>query len=49
MVSQHEGFLDGQPVNDLRQLNTDELIYALVNSVKELSAKVEALEARLTQ
>ena len=45
MVTQREGFIDGQPVTDLRDLNTSELIFALVNAVKTLAARVEALEA----
>ena len=47
MVEKREGFIDGQPVNDLRNLNATELIYALVNSVKELAARVTALEAEV--
>ena len=45
MVAQREGFIDGQPVTDLRAINTGELIFALVNAVKTLAARVEALEA----
>jgi hypothetical protein len=47
MVSQRAGFIDGKPVSDLRELDNSQLIYALVNAVKELSAKVSNLEARL--
>ena len=46
MVSRREGYIDGQAVSDLRSLDTSELIFALVNAVKTLSARVEALEAR---
>jgi hypothetical protein len=45
MVTQREGFIDGKPVTDLRDLDTGELIYALVNSVKELKAELDALKA----
>jgi hypothetical protein len=45
MVEQRAGTIDGEPVTDLRTLNNGELIYALVNAVKTLAARVEALEA----
>jgi hypothetical protein len=45
MVSQREGYVDGQKVTDLRDIDTSSLVYALVNCVKELSAKIAALEA----
>ena len=44
MVSQHEGVIDGKKVSDLRSIDTTELIYALVNSVKQLKAEIEALK-----
>ena len=34
-------------VSDLRTLDTSELIYALVNSVKELKAEIDELKAKL--
>ena len=46
MVTEGAGFIDGQAVADLRTLDTSELIFALVNAVKQLSAKVAALEAK---
>ena len=46
MVTLSEGTIDGKPVNDLRRLDTSELIYALVNSVKELTARIRVLEAK---
>jgi hypothetical protein len=46
MVGQMEGWIDGEPVTDLRTLNNGELVYALVNAVKTLTARLEALEAR---
>jgi hypothetical protein len=45
MVSQHAGFIDGKPVADLKNLDVSSLVYALVNSVKTLAARVAALEA----
>jgi hypothetical protein len=45
MVRMTKGFIDGEPVDDLRSLDTGPLIYALVNAVKELSARVTELEA----
>ena len=45
MVAQRSGYIDGVLVDDLRDLNVSELIFALVNAVKTLSARVEALEA----
>jgi hypothetical protein len=47
MVKQGEGFIDGEPVTDLRSLDTGPLTFALVNAVKELSAMVETLTARI--
>jgi hypothetical protein len=45
MVTQKEGYIDGVAVTDLRDIDTTPLIYALVNAVKELTARLEALEA----
>jgi hypothetical protein len=47
MVIKREGVIDGHPVSDFRMLDTSPLIYALVNAVKELSARIEVLEAKL--
>ena len=44
MVTQGNGFIDGVAVTDLRTVDPSNLIYALINAVKELSAKVTALE-----
>jgi hypothetical protein len=44
-VKKGKGWIDGKQVKDFRSLDTDELIYALLNAVKELSARVEELEA----
>ena len=47
MVTQAEGWIDGVQVPDMRHLDGSALVYALVNAVKELSAKVTSLEAQL--
>lgn len=44
MVTQVSGTIDGAPVDDLRLLDPNALVYALINAVKELAARVEALE-----
>ena len=46
-VRQEAGFIDGQPVTDLRGLDTSELTYALINAVKEIASRIEALETQL--
>jgi Chaperone of endosialidase len=45
MVTKGEGYIDGRRVSDFRNLDTSNLILALVNSVKELKAEIEALKA----
>ena len=45
MVTKREGYIDGAQVTDLRDLDTTPLVFALINAVKELKARVEALEA----
>jgi hypothetical protein len=44
-VTQRGAYIDGQPVNDLRDFDPTNIIYALVNAVKELTARIETLEA----
>ncbi|HEY5806403.1 MAG TPA: tail fiber domain-containing protein [Povalibacter sp.] len=44
MVTQRAAYIDGLPVDDLRDLNTSELIFTLINAVKELAGRIEALE-----
>ena len=44
MVSKQEGVIDGVTVSDLRAVDASELIYALVNCVKQLKAEIEALK-----
>ena len=46
MVSQRSAFIDGVEVTDLRDLDTTNLIFTLINAVKQLSARIEALEAQ---
>jgi hypothetical protein len=45
IVSRHAGMIDGQPVNDIRSIDPNALVYALINAVKILAARVEELEA----
>ena len=45
IVKQNEGYIDGVKVDDLRSIDGNELTYALINAVKTLAARVEALEA----
>ena len=49
MVSMHKGFIEGQEVNDLRKLDTRELIYALVNSVKTHKNELSQLRDELSE
>ncbi len=44
MVTKRTAYIDGIKIEDFRDLDTSALIYALVNAVKELAAKVAALE-----
>jgi len=44
MITKRSAYIDGQPVDDLRDLDTTPLIFALVNAVKELTTRLEALE-----
>jgi hypothetical protein len=48
MVTKGEGWIDGVKVADMRTLDTTPLIFALVNAVNTLAARLTALEARLT-
>jgi hypothetical protein len=47
MVTQRAGYIDGVAVNDIRDLDTGPLIFALVNSVKELKTHIDTLNTRL--
>ena len=42
MVSKRAGYIDGQPVSDLRDVDTSSLVFALCNCIKELNAEIEA-------
>ena len=44
MVTKGNGYIDGAAVADLRTLDTTPLIFALINSIKELKARIEVLE-----
>jgi hypothetical protein len=44
MVTVEAGYINGDPVDDLRVLDTTALVFALVNACKELAARVAALE-----
>jgi hypothetical protein len=45
LVSAGPGYIDGEAVTDLRTLDQGPLVFALINAVKELTARIEALEA----
>ena len=47
MVTKGDGEIDGEKVTDLRTLDTTALIFALVNAVRELTAEIDALKAKL--
>lgn len=45
LVKKVSGYIDGTQVNDVRELDTTALIFALVNAVRQLTARIEDLEA----
>ena len=45
MVTKEAGYIDGAAVDDLRQLDTSPLLFALVNAVRQLKAEIQALKA----
>ena len=45
LVTQRSGYIDGVAVNDMRTVDANALIYALVNACQELAKRVEQLEA----
>jgi len=47
MITRRDGYIDGQPVSDLRDLDTTPLIFAMINAIKQLKADNEALQIRL--
>jgi len=46
LVTRAAAYIDGSAVGDMRSINTDGLVYALINCVKELAARVEVLERK---
>lgn len=46
MVTKDTCYINGEKVTDLRRLDTTALIFALVNSVKELTERIKLLEER---
>jgi hypothetical protein len=46
MVRKKIGYIDGERVTDLRDIDTGPLIYALLNAVKELAAQVKELQGK---
>jgi hypothetical protein len=44
MVHETPGFIDGEPVKDLKNLDISSLVFALVNAIKELAQRIEVLE-----
>jgi hypothetical protein len=47
MVSRQAGVIDGRSVDDLRTLDSSELIYALVNACKQLKRELDALKSHV--
>ena len=46
IVNKVTGVIDDKAVSDLRQLDTGPLLFALVNAIRELAGRIEALEAK---
>ena len=46
IVTVNAGWIDGKEVADLRHLDPGPLVFALINAVKTLTARIEALEAQ---
>jgi hypothetical protein len=44
MVTPRDAYIDGTAVADLRELDTTPLLFALINAIKELKARVATLE-----
>ena len=47
MVTMRDGWIDGQPVDDLRVLDTNALLFAAVNAIKQLKAEIDQLWAEM--
>ena len=45
MILKEPGYIDGEQVPDLHKADYTALMFALINAIKELKARVEALEA----
>ncbi len=45
MITEEAGYIDGVQVDDLLRLDPNALVYALINAVQTLTARIEALEA----
>jgi Long-tail fiber proximal subunit, C-terminal, trimerization domain len=46
MIFDRKGYIDNKPVDDIKAMDTSPLIYALVNAIKELTARIEVLEGK---
>lgn len=46
-IEEMEGYIDGEPVTDIRHVDTGPLIHALINAVRELGSRVMKLESEL--
>ena len=47
LVKKLPGWIDAQPVEDLRMMDNTNLIYVAINAIKELKAINDALTARI--
>lgn len=47
LVNKVTGWIDGVEVTDLRNLDTAPLVFALINAVKTMAARIEELEAKV--
>lgn len=48
MITKTDGYINGVKVQDLREMDSTALIFALVNAVKTLTARVVELESKLS-
>lgn len=46
LISETAGYIDGVAVTDIRQLDPSPLVFALINAVKELAARLRVLEGQ---
>jgi hypothetical protein len=47
LVNRVSAYIDGEPVTDLRNLDTAPLVFALINAIKTLASNAETLAARV--